>query len=595
MDRRKFIKIALASPLALNLGCGVRPMIRRMAVREKITIAENGRSDYKIVVSREASPSERHAAEELRGFLKEMTGADLPILTDDAEMSGKEIILGRNGHLDGLNLRVDWEELGDEGFRICTVPPHLVIAGGRLRGTMYGVYTFLESLGCRWFAPGVSRIPKLERLSVSPMDEKQVPILEYREPYYTEAFDGDWAARNKANGSAQRLDEARGGKIKYSHFVHTFYSIIPPDRYFKEHPEYFSEIDGKRTADRAQLCLTNPDVLRITIETVKRWIEESPDAMIFSVSQNDWGGWCQCPECRKVDEEEGSHSGTVIRFVNKVAEAIGKEYPDKFIDTLAYQYTRKPPRHVKPLENVMVRLCSIECCFSHPLASCPENESFRRDTEGWARVAHTLYVWDYVTNFAHYLMPFPNLRVLQPNVQFFVKNNVKGIFEEGNYSEGGGGEFAALRSYLLAKILWDPDCDVDAYMSEFLEGYYGPGSKAIAEYIENLHDDVERRGVHVRIFDPPDHFLTPSLVRDGLSLLEDAISKTDKESRFHRRLRIARLPLLYSKAYMMDKSDPDRRQQTLNFVRECRALGITNVSEGRSLQAFEEMVRREEW
>jgi len=592
MDRRKFIKIALASPLALNLGCGVRPMIRRMVVREKITIAENGRSDYKIVVSREASPSERHAAEELRGFLKEMTGADLPILTDEVGMNGKEIILGRNRHLDGLNLQIDWGKLGDEGFRICTVHPHLVIAGGRLRGTMYGVYTFLESLGCRWFAPGVSRIPKLERLSVSPMDEEQIPVLEYREPYYTEAFDGDWAARNKANGSAQRLDEARGGKIKYSHFVHTFYSIIPPDKYFKEHPEYFSEIDGKRTADRAQLCLTNPDVLRITIETVKRWIEESPDAMIFSVSQNDWGGWCQCPECRKVDEEEGSHSGTVIRFVNKVAEAIEKEYPDKFIDTLAYQYTRKPPKHVKPRKNVIVRLCSIECCFSHPLDECPEDRSFVDDIRGWSKITDRLYVWDYVTNFAHYIMPFPNLFSLKPNVEFFVEHSVKGIFEEGNYSRGGNGEFAALRAYMLAKILWNPDCDDRGVMQEFLEGYYGKAAPFIRDYIELIHREVPGRGIHFHIFDPPSKLdLSDEVIAEAERLFDEAEGAVSDGDTLMR-VKLARLPIWYVRMETAEKLTPQLERITREFFRIAEENGITNISEGRSMDWYKNTIRK---
>jgi hypothetical protein len=592
MNRKEFLKIALISPLALNLGCGMRSAIRRMTVRERITIAEGGRSDYKIVISRDASPSEKHAAEELKGFLKQMTGADLPILTDDAEMGEKEIILGRNRHLDGLNLKVDWDELGDEGFRICTVNPHLVIAGGRLRGTMYGVYTFLEHLGCRWFAPGVSRIPRMERVDLASMDETQVPILEYREPFYTEAFDGDWAARNKANGSTHRLDENRGGKIKYSHFVHTFYSIIPPDKYFKDHPEYFSEIEGRRTADHAQLCLTNPDVLRITIETVRRWIEESPDAMIFSVSQNDWGNWCRCPECRKVDEEEGSHSGTVIRFVNKVAEAIERDYPDKFIDTLAYQYTRKPPKHVKPRKNVIVRLCSIECCFSHPLDECPEDRSFVDDIRGWSKITDRLYVWDYVTNFAHYIMPFPNLFSLKPNVKFFVEHSVRGIFEEGNYSGGGNGEFAALRAYMLAKILWNPDCDEGEVMEEFLEGYYGKAAPFIKDYIELIHGSVLDKGIHFHIFDPPAKLdLSDETIAEAERLFDEAERAVGDEDTLMR-VKVARLPIWYVRMETAERLTPELERIAAEFFDVAAKSSITNISEGRSMDWYRDAVRK---
>jgi len=534
-----------------------------------------------LVGCEDPTPAERHALDELGEWIGQVCGKRPPVSATTASGS---IVLRNDPSMGAEEFSIKWEN------------DLLVISGGRPRGVLYGVYEFLDRfLGVRWIAEDEALLPSKTQVDLPSGGFSFRPILAYREPFFTEAFDGDWAARNRVNSTRATLKDIHGGKVTYVGFVHTFNNLVPPEEYFSSHPEYFSEVDGRRISERTQLCLTNPEVVKIASERALQWLRQNPSADIISVSQNDWQNPCQCKNCSRVDEEEGSHSGSLLHFVNQVAERIEQEFPDVWVDTLAYQYTRKPPKNIRPRSNVIVRLCSIECCFSHTLGSCPENESFRRDTEGWARVAHTLYVWDYVTNFAHYLMPFPNLKVLQPNVQFFVENNVKGIFEEGNYSEGGGGEFAALRSYLLAKILWDPDCDVEAYMSEFLEGYYGPGSNAVAEYIENLHDDVGRRGVHVRIFDPPDHFLTRSLVQDGLSLLEDALSKTEKDSRFHRRLRIARLPLLYSKAYLMDKSDPGRRQQALNFIRECRALGITNVSEGRSLQTFEELVRRGEW
>ena len=593
MKRREFLKAIIASPLLLS-GCGAIKSIRGLTMREKLVLAENGRSEYRIVISKEASPSERHAARELQSFLKQIANVELPIVTDEAEMSGKEIILGRNRHLEGLNVDIDWGRLGDEGFRIVTAHPHLVIAGGRLRGTMYGVYTFLESLGCRWFTSKVSRIPRMDRVEVGPIDETQVPVLEYREPFYTDAFDGDWAARNKANGTHHRLDETKGGKVKYSHFVHTFYSIIPPDKYFAEHPEYFSEIDGKRTAERAQLCLTNPDVLRITIETVKRWIKEDPEATIFSVSQNDWGGWCQCENCRRVDEEEGSHSGTIIRFVNKVAEAIEKEHPNVFIDTLAYQYSRKPPRITRPRHNVIVRLCSIECCFSHPLAECPEDRSFVEDIRGWARITERLYVWDYVTNFAHYIMPFPNLFSLKPNVKFFVEHNVKGIFEEGNYSPGGHGEFAELRAYMLAKILWDPDCDDRKVMDEFLEGYYGKGAPFIRDYIELIHRETSGRGIHVHIFDPPKKLaLSPQVIAEAERLFDEA-ERAAEDEEVLMRVKVARLPIWYVRMETADRLTPELERIAVEFFRVAAQAGITNISEGRRIDWYRGVIR-ERW
>ena len=306
------------------------------------------------------------------------------MVTEEAAGRGPFIFVGES---EFLRRRVDlnFRAMGPEGFTMRTVGRDLVLAGGRQRGTMYAVYTFLdEKLGCRWFSSKVSQIPAQDDIRFAPFEVTFRPKLEYREPFYTDAFDADYAARNRANSSSARLGPERGGRVQYSHFVHTFYDLLPPAEFFAAHPEYFSEINGQRTADHAQLCLTNPAVLRIATERVRRWIAEAPEANIYSVSQNDWHGWCTCPNCAALDEREGSHSGTVLNFANSIAEAIERDHPDKAIDTLAYQYTRKPPKTIRPRPNVIVRLCSIECCFAHPLESCPVNASFRSDIVGWS-------------------------------------------------------------------------------------------------------------------------------------------------------------------------------------------------------------------
>ena len=559
-----------------------------------LVIADGGKNDYRIVISNEASPSEKYAANELQMFLKNISGATLPVVTDEAPVSSNEIILGDNAHLRQIKTEIDFDKLGKEGFTIRTVGSHLVIAGGKLRGTMYGVYTFLEEhLGCRWFSSKASHIPKRARIEIGPIDDTQIPVLEYREPFYTDAFDADWAARNKMNSNSARLDEQRGGKVAYSHFVHTFYPLLPPDQYFEEHPEYYSEIDGKRIVERGQLCLTNPDVVQLATERVKQWIQESPQATIFSVSQNDWRGWCQCKSCTEVDEREESHSGTMLHFVNQVAEAIESEYPDVAIDTLAYQYTRKPPKYVRPRPNVIVRLCSIECCFSHPLETCEMNASFKADIEGWSKVSNRLYIWDYVTNFSHYIQPFPNFDVLKPNIQFFVNHGVKGIFEEGNYSGGGGGELAELRSYVMAKVLWNPDYDAQKAMNEFLVGYYGKSFAPIREYIDMLHNKVREDNIHMTIRAKPDSdFLAPEIIQRANELFDEAERLADDDDVLHR-IHVARLPIQYVQISTLPESDPERKKLIDRFFEVADRAGITNISEGRSMEQYKRMLKGE--
>ncbi len=336
---------------------------------------------------------------------------------------------------------------------------HLVIAGGGLRGNLYGVYGLLEDhLGCRWFTPTLSRIPQMDPLVIEPIDETKIPVLEYREPFVMDCFDGDWCARNRVNSSAAALDARHGGKVRFGNgmFVHTFNRLMPPETYFDRHPEYYSEVGGKRLRQRTQLCCTNDDVVRICTDEMRKAIRADPGAFVFSLSQNDWANYCECSKCRALAEREGSEMGPVLQLVNRVAQALEEEFPDKAIETLAYTYTRKPPQNLRPRRNVIIRLCSIECCFMHPLASCDQeaNRAFVRDLREWAKIADRLWIWDYVTSFRDYLVPFPNLRVRDDNIRLLVENHVTGIFEQDVYSTLCG-ELSPLSGYLNAKLLWE--------------------------------------------------------------------------------------------------------------------------------------------
>ena len=507
------------------------------AQADELVLAENGQSAYQIVLADDASPSTRHGAEELQTFLQQMTGATLPIVSDQQPQGPKEIILGDNAHLQKLGLAIDFNVLGNEGYVIRSVGDSLVIAGGALRGNMYGVYGLLEDhLGCRWFAPGVSRIPKSTRLAIGPIDDRQIPVLEYREPFTFECFDGDWCARNRVNSSRGRLDEKHGGKVQFANgfFCHTFEPLVPPEKYFDEHPEYFSLVNGQRQKDHSQLCCTNPDVIRICTEAIRQAMRDQPNATVFSVSQNDWDNHCECPNCQELAKQEDSQMGPVLQLVNRVAEAVEEEFPEKIVETLAYQWTRRPPKHMRPRPNVVVRLCSIECCFSHPLETCDSeaNRTFRADIEAWSKVAPRLWVWDYVTDFSNYLLPFPNQRVRSPNIRFFTAHNVKGIFEQDTYDTSDS-ELWALGGYMTAKLLWNPDYDPEVAMREFLEAYYGKAAVPIRAYIDMLHDRAQRENIHVVIWAKTDSpHLTDELLTkaDGLWQQAEGLAADEPET-----------------------------------------------------------------
>jgi hypothetical protein len=514
-----------------------------------LVLTDAGKSTYQIVLADDASPSTRHGAEELQAFLAQMTGVKLPIVSDKQPLGPHEIILGDNAHLRALGVKVDFKSLGNEGYVIRTIGDHLVIAGGALRGNMYGVYGLLEDhLGCRWFAPGVSRIPKTPRLAVAPIDDRQVPTLEYREPFVEECFDGDWSARNRMNSAAARLEAKHGGKVKAWSLAHSFAMLVPPEKYFKDHPEYFSLVDGRRMDGYAQLCCTNPDVIRLCTEGMRAVMKANPDCTVFSVSQNDCFNYCQCPKCQEVAKHEESRMGPVLQLVNHVAEALEKDFPDKIVQTIAYQWTRQPPKHTRPRPNVIIMLCSIECCFSHPLATCDceANRAFRADVEGWSKIATRLWVWDYTTDFSQYLLPFSNHRVLGDNIRYFTAHNVKGIFEEDTYDTPQS-ELSALGGYVMAKCLWNPNYDSNRAISEFLDGYYGRAAAPICAYIDLLHNHAKAANAHMgcnAAIDGP--HLTDDLLVKADQLWQQAEQLTAAEPEVLQRVKLSRLSVDYA-------------------------------------------------
>jgi hypothetical protein len=250
------------------------------------------------------------------------------------------------------------------------------------------------------------------------------------------------------------------------YYVHTFQKLVPWQEHFSAHPEYFAWMNGKRVID--QPCLSRPEVLDLVVAKLREEMAAQPDKHVWSVSQNDNFSYCQCPECAAAIEEEGSPSGPLIRFVNRVAAA----FPDKVISTLAYQYTRPAPRRTRG-----PRRTSRSCCArssstaAGPSPTTPSGRAFVRDLEDWTRICGRVYLWDYTVNFSHFVSPFPNLHVLEPNIRLFMDHGVGRHFQQTN--AGPGHEMSELKAYVLSRLLWNPNGGVKAAMKDFLEGYYG--------------------------------------------------------------------------------------------------------------------------
>lgn len=497
-----------------------------------------------IFVPRQPTPTERVAAEELQFHLGLITGRDFAIRPESQRSGEHGFFIGR---CEAYALSdAQWAELGEEGLIIRTHGADVQLAGDR-RGVLYAVSVFLEDyLGCRWFAADCMRVPTSGTITLPVIDVRHIPVLESRALDYPEHRDPAFAMRNRMTSANARLDAAHGGRVEYHPFVHSFDALVPRAEYFEQHPEYYALIDGERTATSAQLCLTNPDVLTVAKAKVRTWIAERPDAQFISVSQNDNGRYCQCENCSALAEHEGSQAGPLLHFVNAIAADIGHDHPDKIIDTLAYRYTRKPPEHVRPAANVTVRLCSIECCFSHPIDGCPENASFMEDLRGWSEICRRLSIWDYVISYRHTLAPWPNLYVLQPNIRTFVDHGVTSIYEEANYFSRGG-EMAALRAYIMAKTLWDPDYDTDHAIDEFLPAYYGAAATHVRRYIDLLHERfADGRGAHITIWQSDPHdYLDVQFVAEAHALFARARAAVRDDPTRLRRVRLVHLGVIY--------------------------------------------------
>lgn len=503
---------------------------------------------WDIVLNEGAIPSEVYAAEEFQRHLAQATGHTLPIVRGPekqagtpavhADRPGRHVFIGPGKAMRESNVGFATDGFGEEDLHIMIRDENIAIAGGRPRGTLYGAYTFLEDyLGVRFLTAEHTHVPPVGKWRVvGPVDRSYHPPFEMRWAYYGEVNrNAAFAARLRVNtvGNEPNL----GGRARQQLTSHSFAYQIPSSKYGKEHPEYYCLRNGKRLAQGGndsydnEPCLTNPDVLRIVTEAVMKEIEVHPEAGNISVSQNDNAQYCQCPNCAAIDEREGTPMGSLLTFVNAVADAVAEKHPNVKVGTLSYWYSRKPPRTIKPRPNVQIQLCSIECCLIHPIddPNCPKNVKFCDDMRRWGEICDNIYIWNYNTNFSNYLLPCPNLRVIEPNIRYFVANGAKGVFMQAA-GNAYGAELSELRAYIISNLLWDPTRNGEELMNEFLELHYGRAAGPIREFIRRVHDRAEASGKHHNCFGRlNDYGLDESDAQAGVKLFTRALSLADTD------------------------------------------------------------------
>ncbi|MHB9028109.1 MAG: DUF4838 domain-containing protein, partial [Candidatus Latescibacterota bacterium] len=374
--------------------------------------------------------------------------------------------------------------------------------------------------------------------------------------------------------------------------VHTFDELIPTSL-FKDHPEYFPLIGGKRVTGYVQRCLTNPEVADIASKNLAAWMDSDPVHHIFTLAQNDVEKYCECPECSKIMEEEGSPAGLYITFVNRVAEIVEKKHPENYVATLAYMFTEKPPKSVQPRKNVLVRLCPIYMCAGHPFTECvsPETKRFNEILSGWNKLTDRIFIWHYATDFSNYLMPFPNFRNFTEAIKTYAKSGVKGIFMQGAYTSPGSSD-ADLRAWVMARLLWNPEVDPDALVNEWMHAVYGPAYAPMRAIYDLAHSRVKSPGLHLRIFDAPTRELWPDDViadMDKLFASAESLAAGDSTALYYvrkNRLAVRFVQLLHDSGQLeatgavykpagsrVTAADYDR------FMEDARTFGVTGLRE----------------
>lgn len=450
-----------------------------------LVLAENGETDYVIVLSRDASPAEQTAAGVLSEYLGRITGAEFDAVTDDTPAAEKELVIGST---DRDPADFDAADYGEEGVRIFAEGERLFLTGGEKRGALYSVYTFLEDfLGCRWFTTELTVIPEQPVLTVpADLDYTYIPCFRLRQSYW--AFSGasaEFCAAHKLHGVIAYVQDDLGGCAEeYAvNSVHTLQWIIPRSL-FDSHPEYFGcDENGNRSSNR-QPCLSNNDVFEMAVDFALTFFSQYNT--ILSISQNDGMSFCQCDQCRAFnDAHGGTDAASMVNFVNRVAARVRETYPNARFETLAYQDSLTPPTGIRPAEDVVIRLCPVNGCVLHDFddPACKKNIAFDKQVKGWVALTENLYMWNYSTNFQYYYALFPNITTLQNRYRYFRDNNVISVFDNGCGENMVPGEFHELKTYLVMKLMWDPDTDVERHISEFCAAYYGEAGEDVVEFI----------------------------------------------------------------------------------------------------------------
>jgi hypothetical protein len=501
------------------------------------TVTTERLAKYQIVVPAEPGAVEQQAAEKLQLYLQKMLGKSLPITKELEYRSGPAFLLGQTRF--AASHGVASRDLKEDSFTLAPRGEILMIAGAG-KGILYGVFALLESWGFRMYTSTAMEIPATHIVRFPAKAITVASPVKYRTTSYPDTSNPEYTAWHRLSSRSE-----------WGLFVHTFNELVPPEKYAKTHPEYFSLVNGRRIPG-TQLCLSNPEVFTILTANLKEKIAAKSGAVYWSVSQNDNDQYCHCDKCTALNAQYGNvPSGSILWFVNEVA----RSFPDKVISTLAYWYSRTPPQNIRPEPNVNIMLCNIESKRQAPVFET--DPKFSDDLVKWGKLSNNILLWDYDIQFVNLVSPFPNLHTIKPNVKFFTDHGVSSLYLQADSQTGG--EMCGLRAYLISKLMWDPAADDNALMNEYLNGYYGKAGPIIRHYIDTMRDSLISSGFQLEIFGSPEDarnaYLSAEMMQKYNAIFDQAEKMVADDPKLLTRVKVARLPIMYA-AIQIGRNEP---------------------------------------
>jgi hypothetical protein len=460
--------------------------------------------NWDIVVAADAIATDAYAAKEFQSLFKQASGVELPIRHEAATPTG-HVFIGLSPALQAHYPEFSVDDLGPEDLRILITDQAIILAGGPPRGTLYGVYSFLEDeMGIRFLTPDHTHVP-----SLTPATELQLSDRTYRPPFanyrnigFSVSTQPVFGIRHRINAFWDDKTFGFGTPFASRHLLigHSLYRQVSIDEYGESHPEYFALWDGKRSIHfHTHYCLTNPELVPIITKALLGEIEHwHPKGRLnYAISQNDtiWQ-YCQCDNCQKLAKANDSNMAPLLLAVNAVADIVAEQYPDAIVGSLAYGFTRKPPTHMRARPNVAINLSNIEACQLHAYddPACPTNVAYHKDLLGWQDKTDHRLAWLYGFNFNDELEPYPNLHALPPLIKKLAELNYEGLFVQAE--DFAGAEMNFLRFYLFSRIAWNPQLDVDQVINEFLDLHYGPSAPFVRQYLELTENYYRANNIH---------------------------------------------------------------------------------------------------